>query len=236
MTDPDLKPCPFCGAEAGWVTEERAIECGHCAATGPWRDLREADWNTRPIEDALRARAEAAERDADAWRGFAGSAAIAVHGASTGGVIANHLAVDDLPDLLGAVREALATRDRRDHDAGVLRRALADSFVRGEAAEVEAVALRARAEAAEVTLTTAQAEGASLRDQLDDALRRAREAEAALATARAEGAAAERAVVLAELRDDLLDCEVLPERTEDYVRELAEEIAAGRHVRPVEGA
>jgi hypothetical protein len=261
MSATDLKPCPFCGAEAGWVTEERAIECGHCAATGPWRDLREADWNTRPIEDALRARAEAAERDADAWRGFAGSAAIAVHGASTGGVIANHLAVDDLPDLLGAVREALATRDRRDHDAGVLRRALADSFVRGEAAEVEAVALRARAEAAEalvaalraeveagvvlavvraeiaeVTLTTAQAEGASLRDQLDDALRRAREAEAALATARAEGAAAERAAVLAELRDDLLGCEVLPERTEDYVRELIEEIEAGRHVRPVEGA
>ena len=71
----------------------------------------------------------------------------------------------------------------------------------------------------------------------ENALRaRAEAAEAALATARAEGAAAERAAVLAELRDDLLGCEILPERTEVYVRELIEEIAAGRHVRPVEGA
>jgi len=54
------------------------------------------------------ARAEAAERDAEAWRGFAGSAAIVMYGASTGGVIANHLAVEDLPDLLGAVERLRA--------------------------------------------------------------------------------------------------------------------------------
>jgi hypothetical protein len=61
MTDPTLKPCPFCGESAGWVTDECGIECGRCVATGPWRDLREDGWNSRPIEDALRARAEAAE-------------------------------------------------------------------------------------------------------------------------------------------------------------------------------
>jgi Xaa-Pro aminopeptidase len=65
---------------------------------------------------------------------------------------------------------------------------------------------------------------------------RAAKLEAERQALRDEGAAAERAAVLAELRDDLLGCEVLPERTEDYVRELIEEIAAGRHVRPVEGA
>jgi len=65
---------------------------------------------------------------------------------------------------------------------------------------------------------------------------RAARLEAERQALRDEGAAAERAAVLAELRDDLLGCEFLPERTEDYVRELIEEIAAGRHVRPVEGA
>jgi hypothetical protein len=94
--------------------------------------------------------------------------------------------------------EALAAVLRAEVEAGV---ALASAL----RAEVEAgVALAVvRAEIAEVTLTTARAEGASLRDQLDDALRRAREAEAALATARAEGAAERAAVVrmLYEYRD-----------------------------------
>jgi hypothetical protein len=67
MSDQTLKPCPFCGKHVDQRRKgrtqrlDRGIECGHCVATGPWRDLREADWNTRPIEDALRARAEAAE-------------------------------------------------------------------------------------------------------------------------------------------------------------------------------
>jgi hypothetical protein len=166
MSTPDLKPCPFCGAEAAYTEHEKTNEtrgwCPRgCGAEGPfgarslgpgWGDAMARDgWNIRPIEDALRARAEAAE--------------------------------------------VLVAALRAEVEAGVV---LASAL----RAEVEAgVALSVvRAEIAEVTLTTARAEGASLRDQLDDALRRAREAEAALATARAEGAAAERAAIVADLR------------------------------------
>lgn len=189
MSDTTLKPCPFCGAAAAYTEHEKTNEtrgcCPRgCGAEGPFGarslgpglgDAMARDgWNSRPIEDALRARAEAAERDAEAWRGFAGSVAIAVHGASTGGVIANHLAADDLPDLLGAVER-----------------------------------LRACAEAAE----------------------------AALATARAEGAAAERAAVLGALRAQLAYAAPRgwPEAVE-MLEECIEDIEAGAHVRPVEGA
>jgi hypothetical protein len=59
-----------------------------------------------------RARTAEAERDAaladvTAWRGFAGSVAVAVHPDGTGDVIADHLAVDDLPDLLAAVERVV---------------------------------------------------------------------------------------------------------------------------------
>jgi hypothetical protein len=161
--------------------------------------------------------------------------------------------VRDLPAVTEALREVVAERDRADQRAD---RAHAYKVV----AENEAAALRARAEALQVfagsvalALTGAGAaaddlpdlldvlgvaldDRASLRAEVEYQRARAEAAEAALATARAEGAAAERAAVLAELRDDLLGCEVLPERTENYARELIEEIAAGRHVRPVEGA
>jgi hypothetical protein len=73
-------------------------------------------------------------------------------------------------------------------------------------------------------------------DELAKMGRRAVEAEAALATARAEGAAAERAAWLAELRSDLRNLKVTKADAEDYVRELIEDIEAGAHVRPVEGA
>jgi hypothetical protein len=122
MSDPTLKPCPLCGGPAEYTEHEKTCSarawCASCGTEGPLGGLSDRPgapdtaardgWNTRSIEDALRARAEAAERDAETWRGFAGSAAIAVYGASTGGVIANHLAVDDLPDLLGAVKRLRA--------------------------------------------------------------------------------------------------------------------------------
>jgi hypothetical protein len=133
---------------------------------------------------------------------------------------ADHTDIDDLPALLDVVRLALTARDRAEA-TGVLVAALHAEVKAGVAlasalrAEVEAgVALDVvRAEVAEVTLTTARAEGVSLRSQLDDALRRAREAEAALTAARAEGAAAERARILA------------------IIRERAASLGAGCHVR-----
>lgn len=49
----DLKPCPFCGANDYRVSRHHAsdiVSCGHCCGENSvdW-------WNTRPIEDALRA-------------------------------------------------------------------------------------------------------------------------------------------------------------------------------------
>lgn len=57
----ELKPCPFCGGKAEQYVSlsysiERSVGCTECGA-----DAVGSDWNTRPIEDALLARAEAAE-------------------------------------------------------------------------------------------------------------------------------------------------------------------------------
>jgi len=45
----ELKPCPFCGGNAV-VNGDGNAECGDCFVESL------TDWNTRPIEDALRAR------------------------------------------------------------------------------------------------------------------------------------------------------------------------------------
>lgn len=55
----ELKPCPFCGGSAvvSIGTSIVTVQCEKCGEEhdygkrGDWRD----DWNTRPIEDALRA-------------------------------------------------------------------------------------------------------------------------------------------------------------------------------------
>jgi hypothetical protein len=219
-------------------------------------------WNRRPGEDALRARAEAAEAERDAlraraliadqWRAFALEVALQV--APLGEEQrAAQTTVRDLPAVAEALREVVAERDRADQRAD---RAYAYKVV----AENEAAALRARAEVLQVfagsvalALTGAGAaaddlpdlldvlgvaldDRASLRAEVEYQRARAEAAEAALATARAEGAAAERAAIVAMLRVDLGDLENVNDAADDFVRDLIEDIEGGVHVRPAEGA
>ncbi len=93
----ELKPCPFCGGKghiyrnysAGGIgIDGHFIMCENCRAESPF-DLSESDtgksWNTRPIEDALRAELEKAKErelttckwspdpDDDTWNGDCGA-------------------------------------------------------------------------------------------------------------------------------------------------------------------
>lgn len=61
MTE-ELKPCPFCGGEAEFNSDEfgEGVCCKSCGATlhngvygEEWRRLASADWNARPIENEL---------------------------------------------------------------------------------------------------------------------------------------------------------------------------------------
>lgn len=68
MTKEELKLCPFCGesdlsAGKNFVTGAYDIECPSCGLriSNKDKDCGVVYWNTRPIEDALRIRAEAAE-------------------------------------------------------------------------------------------------------------------------------------------------------------------------------
>ena len=81
---------------------------------------------------ALRAERDAALADVAAWRGFAASVAVAVHPDGTGAVIADHLAIDDLPDLLAAVERVVAERDAAEADAEDVRVALLAALRGGE--------------------------------------------------------------------------------------------------------
>ena len=63
----ELKPCPLCGEESavGYSTGFKRVRCNSCfcgtepSIEGPEKAI--SRWNTRPIEDSLRA--EAQERD-----------------------------------------------------------------------------------------------------------------------------------------------------------------------------
>ena len=65
----ELIPCPFCGGDSvtlqslGDHTRAGCVDCG-AEVTRPMGLYRNAmiEWNTRPIEDALQARAEKAEK------------------------------------------------------------------------------------------------------------------------------------------------------------------------------
>jgi hypothetical protein len=232
MSALDLKPCPFCGKPAELTENEYSapmVACEWCLARAcSHSDSLAIDkWNRRPGEDALHARAEAAEAERDAlraraliadqWRAFALEVALQV--APLGEEQrAAQTTVRDLPAVAEALREVVAERDRADQRAD---RAYAYKVV----AENEAAALRTRAEVLQVfagsvalALTGAGAaaddlpdlldvlgvaldDRASLRAEVEYQRARAEAAEAALATARAEGAAAERAAIVARLRE-----------------------------------
>ena len=58
-----LKACPFCGEFPAGTINNMYIVCGteDCPAEFDWIDI--AKWQQRPLDDALRARAERAEAD-----------------------------------------------------------------------------------------------------------------------------------------------------------------------------
>jgi hypothetical protein len=79
---PTLNPCPFCGYDEPRAVEEPdgwRVECPACSGSTYGHedmDTAAAEWNDRPIEDALRAERDAAlarvgtaERDRDTFRG-----------------------------------------------------------------------------------------------------------------------------------------------------------------------
>ena len=82
MSEAELKPCPFCGRSGAILDEplnedEYGCFCNAlCGAIGPCDEDGEKAvefWNTRPIEDALLKRAEAAEariHGAEFWANF----------------------------------------------------------------------------------------------------------------------------------------------------------------------
>ena len=77
-----LRPCPFCGKETAEVECDGAfwwVKCQSCGASGHvyWfilnngnaRDIVIDNWNTRPIEDALRLRIAELEESDKHWAG-----------------------------------------------------------------------------------------------------------------------------------------------------------------------
>lgn len=126
----DLKPCPWCGGEADapdgpygrpiWVYEAR---CTVCHALGAQADTK-ADvvnaWNCRPAEDALRARAEAAEQRAEALAAELAQARADLSQAH--GFLAEcHKQLDELEGILS---DALAARARAEAEVERLRTVL----------------------------------------------------------------------------------------------------------------
>ena len=64
----ELKPCPFCGGEAEYWGDDGKAGCASDMGSGcPFDEVMYAhEWNTRPIEDALRAERDELRRMLDA--------------------------------------------------------------------------------------------------------------------------------------------------------------------------
>lgn len=62
----ELKPCPFCGGKADYVgTEIECLECGVMMPKTFAFEMQVDNWNTRPIEDALRAQLAEAQAEVE---------------------------------------------------------------------------------------------------------------------------------------------------------------------------
>ena len=69
MCEQEIKPCPYCGSTDIKLHDEitHAVWCQECFAEMPSIDIESAVelWNTRPIEDELRARIAELEAESD---------------------------------------------------------------------------------------------------------------------------------------------------------------------------
>ena len=69
MCEQEIKPCPYCGSTDIKLHDEitHAVWCQECFAEMPSIDIESAVelWNTRPIEDELRARIAELEAEND---------------------------------------------------------------------------------------------------------------------------------------------------------------------------
>ena len=261
--DTTPKPCPFCGEPASAAERIDGLQfgcmnndCEGALASG-WMPFDA--WNTRPIEDALRARAEAAEAALAEYK----ATSIAICGCGEG----RQRLVDEDGLCVDCGCDVVVVADQ--HSAGIVVQ-LRQEREAAEAALAALASLRARAEAAEAevkrwrepqgeldlqvyivrqALDTLRAIVIGSAAALNGAQLRYHEAQvevdklrAELATARAEGAAAERADVVEWLRTggaEALCCAGCVERGEHvaFLRDRDAYIAAATaHVRPVEGA
>lgn len=69
MSEQEIKPCPYCGSTDIKLHDEitHAVWCQECFAEMPSIDIESAVelWNTRPIEDELRARIAELEAESE---------------------------------------------------------------------------------------------------------------------------------------------------------------------------